>query len=109
MLEQSVRDVLQDFDQSGTAFTASMLVSALRESGTGADERLLDEPDIEAFVTDFVTRRRDELDGGPRQIVGLEIEPEQKWGFKDAWRLISAPLEGEPLESHDGGPPSLVL
>ncbi|MGK9340190.1 hypothetical protein [Sinorhizobium meliloti] len=83
-LEQSVRDVLQDFDQSGTAFTASMLVSALRESGMGADERLLDEPDTEAFVTDVVTRRRDELDGGPRQIVGLEIEPEQKWGFKDA-------------------------
>ena len=57
-------------------------ISALRESGMGADERLLDEPDIEAFVTDVVTRRRDELDGGPRQIVGLEIEPEQTWGFK---------------------------
>lgn len=83
-LEQSVRDVLQDFDQSGTAFTASTLVSALRESGMSADERLLDEPDIEALVTDVVTRRRDELDGGPRQIVGLEIEPEQTWGFKDA-------------------------
>ncbi|WP_245425193.1 hypothetical protein [Sinorhizobium sp. M4_45] len=52
----------------------------------GADERLLDEPGIEAFVADVVTRRRDELDGGPRQIVGLEIEPEQTWGFNGWFR-----------------------
>ncbi|MBL3685338.1 hypothetical protein F2981_33710 (plasmid) [Sinorhizobium meliloti] len=83
-LEQSVRDVLQDFDQSGTAFTASMLVSALRESGMGADERLLDEPDTEAFVTDVVTRRRDELDGGPRQIVVWRSNRSRHGGFKNA-------------------------
>lgn len=83
-LEQSVRDVLQDFDQSGAAFTTQMLVAALRETDMAADEHLLDEPDAEAFITDIVTRRRDELDGGPRQIVVLEVDPEEKWGFKDA-------------------------
>ncbi|MCO5963827.1 hypothetical protein CN172_17460 [Sinorhizobium meliloti] len=83
-LEQSVRDVLQDFDQSGAAFTAPMLVSALRETDIAEDEDLLDQEDTEAFITDIVTRRRDELDGGPRQLVVLEIDPEQKWGFKDA-------------------------
>ncbi|MGK9287155.1 hypothetical protein, partial [Sinorhizobium meliloti] len=65
-LEQSVRDVLQDFDQSGAAFTAPMLVSALRETDIAEDEHLLDQEDTEAFITDVVTRRRDELDGGPR-------------------------------------------
>ncbi|ASP74127.1 hypothetical protein CDO28_21695 (plasmid) [Sinorhizobium meliloti] len=83
-LEQSVRDVLQDFDQSGAAFTTPMLVSALRETDIAEDEDLLDQEDTEAFITDIVTRRRDELDGGPRQLVVLEIDPEQKWGFKDA-------------------------
>ncbi|MDE3820101.1 hypothetical protein [Sinorhizobium meliloti] len=83
-LEQSVRDVLQDFDQSGAAFTAPMLVSALRETDIAEDEDLLDQEDTEAFITDIVTRRRDELDGDPRQLVVLEVDPEQKWGFKDA-------------------------
>ncbi|ABR61705.1 hypothetical protein GOC91_28985 [Sinorhizobium medicae] len=83
-LEQNVRDLLQDFDQSGAAFTTPMLVSALRENGRAEDERLLDEADTEAFIADIVTRRRDELDGGPRQIVVLEEDPESKWGFKDA-------------------------
>ncbi|ASJ61302.1 hypothetical protein SMB554_18800 (plasmid) [Sinorhizobium meliloti] len=83
-LEQSVRDVLLDFDQSGAAFTAPMLVSALRETDIAEDEDLLDQEDTEAFITDIVTRRRDELDGGPRQLVVLEVDPEQKWGFKDA-------------------------
>ncbi|MQW57531.1 hypothetical protein GHK33_16165 [Sinorhizobium meliloti] len=83
-LEQSVRDVLQDFDQNGAAFTAPMLVSALRETDIAEDEDLLDQEDTEAFITDIVTRRRDELDGDPRQLVVLEVDPEQKWGFKDA-------------------------
>lgn len=61
-LKQSVRETLQDFDQSGSAFTTSMLISSVRESSAAADERLLDDSDAEAFVTDVVARRRDELD-----------------------------------------------
>ncbi|MDK1492051.1 hypothetical protein QN219_18595 [Sinorhizobium sp. 7-81] len=84
LLEEEVRRVLQEFDQSGAAFTPSMLISAMREAGRLADGNALDEDDAEAFVADVVNRRLDELEGRRRQIVSLESEPEQKWGFKDA-------------------------
>ncbi|MDK1385749.1 hypothetical protein QN224_10085 [Sinorhizobium sp. 8-89] len=84
LLEEEVRRVLQEFDQSGAAFTPSMLISAMRDTGRLADGNALDEDDAEAFVADVVTRRLDELEGRRRQIVPLESEPEQKWRFKDA-------------------------
>ncbi|MCZ4094180.1 hypothetical protein [Sinorhizobium psoraleae] len=44
LLEEEVRRVLQEFDQSGAAFTPSMLISAMRDTGL-ADGNALDEDD----------------------------------------------------------------
>lgn len=84
LLEEGILSVLQEFEQSGAAFTPSMLISRLGEDRSLADDRLLDQDDAKRFVADVVNRRVDELQGQPRQLVLLEAEAEPRWGFKDA-------------------------
>jgi hypothetical protein len=84
MIAEGVGRALEDFDQSGAAFTAPMVLAAIKENGQLTAEQGLDEKDAQALVAEIVTQRVEELTGGPRQLVQLEADPEPKWGFKDA-------------------------
>ena len=83
LLFEGVKAVLPDFDQSGAAFTPSMVISAIQKSGRFANGRVPDEHDAKAFITDVVSQHMEALPG-KRQIVLLEREPEPRWEVQDA-------------------------
>nr|CAD6437856.1 hypothetical protein REQ54_04303 [Rhizobium sp. Q54] len=84
LIEQGVLDLLPEFEASGEAFTSVMLISRLREDNRFLEGGPLDQDDAERLVADIITRRVDEREGQPRQLVLLEAEPEPRWGYKDA-------------------------
>ena len=83
LIAEAVNAALEEFDRSGSAFTTQMLIESLKNDGHLRDNGLAADSDFPSAVTDAVMKRMERLEG-PRQLVLLEKEPVNRWGFKDA-------------------------
>ncbi|MBY3488973.1 hypothetical protein [Rhizobium laguerreae] len=79
----AVKTVLEQFNRSGSAFTPSMVIDAIKEDPRYADDDVWQDEEASSAVTDAIIQRTEQL-MGKRQIVLLENDPTYKWSFKDA-------------------------
>jgi hypothetical protein len=78
-----VNAALEQFDRSGSAFTSSMVIDAIKEDQRYVDDRIWQDEEAPSAVTGAVLQRMEQL-VGERQIVLLEDETVHKWSFKKA-------------------------